>query len=41
MMATILWIGAIAVCCGLCAYGIKVAVRRANARREAQALAQR
>jgi hypothetical protein len=28
MMVAILWIGAIAVCCGLCAYGINVAVRR-------------
>ena len=41
MMVTVLWVGAIAVCCGLCAYGINVAVRRAKARREAQALAQR
>jgi hypothetical protein len=41
MMVAILWIGAIAVCCGLCAYGINVAVRRGKARREAQALAQR
>jgi len=30
MMVTVLWIGVIAVCCGLCAYGINVAVRRAK-----------
>jgi hypothetical protein len=40
-VVAVLWIGAIVVCCGLCAYGINVAVRRAKARREALTLSQR
>jgi hypothetical protein len=33
-MVIALWIAAAVVCCGLCGYGISVAVRRAKARRE-------
>ena len=37
-MVAVFWIAAVVACCGLCAYGINVAARRAKARREAQAL---
>jgi hypothetical protein len=36
-MATILWIAAVAACCGLCAYGINRAVRRSKERRAQKA----
>jgi hypothetical protein len=37
-MVTVLWIVGVALCCGLCVYGITTAVRRSKARREARAL---
>ena len=37
-VVTALWIVGVALCCGLCAYGINTAVRRSKARREAQVL---
>jgi hypothetical protein len=37
-MATILVIAAVVLCCGVCAYGISRAIRRARERREAQRL---
>jgi hypothetical protein len=40
-MGAILVIAAVALCCGLCAYGISRAVRRARQRREPQELTTR
>jgi hypothetical protein len=40
-MATILVIAAVALCCGLCGYGISRAVRRAKERRESKQLTAR
>jgi len=40
-MATILGIGAVALCCGLCVYGISRAVRRAKERSESKQLTAR
>lgn len=36
-MVAILWVVGVAVCCGLCAYGINAAVRRSKAHRDALA----